>query len=216
MFFGGGETKKEMPKKAIADLRVQISMLQKKEDFTQKLIDEQEDLARKYVTSNKSLARTALRRKKMHEKTLEGLQGQIDSLESQLNAIESANLNFETMKAMKQGSKALKHIHGNMNIDKVDQTMDEIEEQVTLGQEINNAISRPLAGLEMDEDELNDELENLEQEILEEKMVGAGRAPSVLPAGAEKQKTPAHAQEEDEEDDSETEELRRLQAEMAL
>lgn len=152
----------------------------------------------------------------MHEKTLEGLQGQIDSLESQLNAIESANLNFETMKAMKQGSKALKHIHGNMNIDKVDQTMDEIEEQVTLGQEINNAISRPLAGLEMDEDELNDELENLEQEILEEKMVGAGRAPSVLPAGAEKQKTPAHAQEEDEEDDSETEELRRLQAEMAL
>lgn len=170
------------------------------------------------------MAKTALRRKKMHEKGLDSLQGQIDSLESQLNAIESANLNFETMKAMKQGSKALKHIHGNMNIDKVDQTMDEIEEQVTLGQEINNAISRPVVGLEMDEDELNDELENLEQEILEEKMVGAGRAPtSALPGAAEKSsavsagknggKVPASTEEED---DSEEEELKRLQAEMAL
>lgn len=169
------------------------------------------------------MARTALRRKKMHEKNLEGLQGQMDSLESQLNAIESANLNYETMKAMKQGSKALKHIHGNLNIDKVDQTMDEIEEQVALGQEINNAISRPVAGLEMDEEELNDELENLEQEILEEKMVGAGRAPtSALPGATEKSSVPAGknrpvaASKEEEEEDSEEEELRRLQAEMAI
>lgn len=154
----------------------------------------------------------------MHEKNLEGLQGQIDSLESQLNAIESANLNFETMKAMKQGSKALKHIHGNMNIDKVDQTMDEIEEQVTLGQEINNAISRPLAGLELDDDELNDELENLEQEVLEEKMVtGAGRAPVSIPGGADKAaKAPASKAPAQQEDSDEEEELRRLQAEMAL
>ncbi|VVT45507.1 uncharacterized protein SAPINGB_P000773 [Magnusiomyces paraingens] len=224
MFFGNNDAKKDTPKKAIADLRMQITLLQKKEDYLTKQIEEQENLARKNVTTNKNLARTALRRKKMHEKNLEGLQGQIDSLESQLNAIESANLNFETMKAMKQGSKALKHIHGNMNIDKVDQTMDEIEEQVTLGQEINNAISRPLAGLEMDDDELNDELENLEQEVLEEKMVvGAGRAPVAIPGGVSSSttnipatKNAATPAKKEEEDSDEEEELRRLQAEMAL
>lgn len=155
------------------------------------------------------VARAALLRKKRHEANLEKIQGQMDSLESNLMAIESANLNYETMKAMQQGAKAMKHIHGNMNIDKVDQTMDEIEEQITLGQEISNAIARPMGAVELDEDELADELEALEQEALEEKMVGVGRAPvGGLPATASK----AKVQEEDEEE----EELRKLQAEMAL
>lgn len=147
----------------------------------------------------------------MHEANLEKIQGQMDSLENNLMAIESANLNYETMKAMQQGAKAMKHIHGNMNIDKVDQTMDEIEEQITLGQEISNAISRPM-GNEVDEDELEDELEALEQETLEEKMVSVGKAPvGGLPATKQTNNV-SKVQEEDDEE----EELRKLQAEMAL
>lgn len=121
---------------------------------------------------------------------------------------------------MKQGSKALKHIHGNMNIDKVDQTMDEIEEQVTLGQEISNAISRPLAGTaEFDDDELNDELKDLEQEVLEEKMVNVGPVPLSMPeAPSTKLKSAPSASKntKQEEESDEEEELKRLQAEMAL
>lgn len=148
----------------------------------------------------------------MHESNLEKIQGQVASLQNNLDALENANLNAETMKAMQQGAKAMKQIHGNMNLDKVDQTMDEIEEQVVLGQEISNAISRPM-GNEIDEDELEDELEALEQETLEEKMVGVGRAPvggitTSVPAVSSK----AQVQEEDDEE----EELRKLQAEMAL
>lgn len=147
----------------------------------------------------------------MHENNLEKIQGQMDSLENNLMAIESANLNYETMKAMQQGARAMKHIHGNMNIDKVDQTMDEIEEQITLGQEISNAISRPM-GNEVDEDELEDELEALEQETLEEKMVSVGKAPvGGLPV-TKQTNTVSKVQEEDDEE----EELRKLQAEMAL
>lgn len=158
------------------------------------------------------VAKSALKRKKMHESNLEKITGQIDSLENNLLAIESANLNYETMKAMQQGAKAMKHIHGNMNIDKVDQTMDEIEEQITLGQEISNAISRPM-GNEVDEDELLDELEQLEQETLEEKMVSVGKAPTgKLPSVGDSTKAKPIAQEEDDEE----EELRKLQAEMAL
>lgn len=54
MFFGNNESKKEVPKKAIANLRMQISILQKKEDHLQKQIDEQEAIARKNVTTNKT------------------------------------------------------------------------------------------------------------------------------------------------------------------
>lgn len=54
MFFGNNDTKKDVPKKAITDLRMQISMLQKKEAYLTQQIDEQEALARKNVTSNKN------------------------------------------------------------------------------------------------------------------------------------------------------------------
>jgi charged multivesicular body protein 4A/B len=41
------------------------------------------------------------------------------TLEAQANAIESANMNAETMLAMKRGADALKNIHKQLNIDKV-------------------------------------------------------------------------------------------------
>jgi hypothetical protein len=37
----------------------------------------------------------------------------------QLNAIENANLNSETMAAMRQGAQALRDIHGNLYVTKV-------------------------------------------------------------------------------------------------
>lgn len=208
-FFGGNAAKKDQAKTAIVNLKTHIDMLHRKEKHLETQIEEQDGIARKNVTSNKRAALTALKRKKNYESGLEKLQGQIDSLESQLLAIENASLNFETMKAMSQGAQAMKNIHGNMNIDKVDATMDDIRDQVALGDEIGDAISRPL-GQEADEDELNEELEALEQEALDAKMVNAGSAPvHNLP---KVETSIVSSQEEDEEE----EELRKLQAEMAL
>lgn len=211
-WFGGGQ-KKSSATDAIVTLRTHLDMLSKKERHTEQLIDEQDAIARKNVTTNKALARTALKRKKTLSNELEKLQGQIESMNAQANALENANLNHETMKAMHAGAKAMKHIHGNMDIDKVDATMDEVRDQVSLGEEIRDAISRPL-GQEVDEDELNDELEELEQEQLDNKMLGAGKAPAHNlpthnePVAANKDKA--------EEEDDEEEELRKLQAEMAM
>lgn len=44
-------------------------------------------------------------------------------LENQIYSIESANINQETLLAMKNASKAMKDIHGNLTIDKVDDIM---------------------------------------------------------------------------------------------
>ncbi|KAK9388949.1 Snf7-domain-containing protein [Lipomyces mesembrius] len=208
---GSSASQKDAPKKAIIALRAQLEMLAKKEKYTEQKIAEQEAVARKNVNTNKLIAKNALKRKKMFESELERVQGQIATLESQSNAIESANINFETMKVMQSGAKAMKQIHGNMNIDKVDATMDEIREQVALSDEIGEAISRPL-GESVDEDELEDELEALQQEELDAKMLNAGRVPSAkLPELG----TPTRVEVEEEAEDEE-EELRKLQREMAV
>lgn len=105
-----------------------------------------------------------------------------------------------------------------------------------MGEEIAQAITSAPIGEPIDETELDDELAELEQEQLDNKMLKTGTVPVSdevhrLPAAANgerkspspfiynclltshpvKGKAPVHAEEEDEE-----EELRKLQAEMAM
>ena len=56
----------------------------------------------------------ALKRKKANEAELEKLQGTRFQLEMQVNTLESASFNAETMAAMKTASDALKTIHGKL------------------------------------------------------------------------------------------------------
>lgn len=60
------------------------------------------------------MATAALKRKKASEADLDRLGGTRLQLEMQVNTLESANLNAETMAAMKKAADALKVIHGNM------------------------------------------------------------------------------------------------------
>ncbi len=68
-------------------------------------------------------AKAALKRKKAHEHSLDQTQAQIGTLESQINAIESANINRETLAAMERAGEAMKQIHGKLTPEKVDETM---------------------------------------------------------------------------------------------
>lgn len=76
-----------------------------------------------YGANSEIAAMTALKRKKMHMNHLTSTQSQIATLEQQMHAVETANLNVETLKVMKSASNAMKVIHGGMNVDKVDETM---------------------------------------------------------------------------------------------
>jgi charged multivesicular body protein 4 len=60
------------------------------------------------------VATAALKRKKAFELEMDRLSGTRLQLEMQVNTLESANLNAETMAAMKKGSDALKSIHGGL------------------------------------------------------------------------------------------------------
>ncbi|KAI5307944.1 ESCRT-III subunit protein snf7, partial [Ascosphaera atra] len=123
-WFGGSsaQQRKDAPKNAILALREQLDMLQKREKHLENQMEEQDAIARKNVSSNKNAAKTALRRKKVHEKSLEQTTAQIMQLESQIYSIESANINQETLAAMKNAGKAMKQIHKGMSIETVDLT----------------------------------------------------------------------------------------------
>lgn len=127
----------------------------------------------------------------------------------------------------------MKQIHGGLTIDKVDATMDELREQHALGEEIASAITNAPLGEPVDETELEEELEGLEQEAMDERMLKSGTVPvggevARLPSVANgpskffqlatilhmltRIKVRGKAQEEDDEE----EELLKLQAEMAM
>ena len=57
--------------------------------------------------------------------------------------MESAAVNIETFRAMKAGANAMKGIRGNLDSDKVDDMMEEIQEEREIHDAISEAISRP-------------------------------------------------------------------------
>ncbi|OJD10999.1 vacuolar-sorting protein snf7 [Emergomyces pasteurianus Ep9510] len=220
-WFGGGsaQQRKDAPKNAILSLRQQLDMLQKRERHLETQMAEQDAIARKHVATNKNAAKAALRRKKGHERSLEQTNAQIIQIEQQISSIEAANINQETLLAMKNAGNAMKQIHSGLTIDKVDKTMDELREQHALSEEIVNAITSTSIGEPLDESELEAELEGMEQEQIDERMLKTGTVPvadqlGTLPATANgplKGKELVTEEEEDEEA-----ELAKLRAEMAM
>jgi charged multivesicular body protein 4 len=210
-YFGGRRDTKQAARDAIVGLRQQLQMIEKKEEHLQKKIDEELKKAKANAVSNKAVATQALRRKKANESEMDRLAGQRLQLELQINTLESANLNAETMAAMKKASDVLASIHGNMTMDKVDSTMSKITEQREIANEIAEAISYP-TGTEADEEDLKAELAELEQETLDERLAGAEHVPLHIPAGARRvEERPKVAVEDDEEA-----QLRELQAALAM
>jgi len=214
-YFGGGrKDPKSAARDAIVGLRQQLQMIEKKQEYLEKKIEEETKKARANAVSNKSAATAALKRKKMSEQELDRLAGSRLQLEMQVNTLESANLNAETMNAMKKASDALKVIHGKLSIDKVDSTMNAVNEQRELANEIAEALGNPLnAGIDLDEDELTAELDELQQDVLNERLSEADHAPVHLPPGSrvEESRAPAKAVEDDDEA-----QLKELQAALAM
>jgi hypothetical protein len=99
------------------------------------------------------------------------------TVEREIGSIESANINKETLDAMKNASNAIKQIHGGLTVDQVDQTMEDLREQHAVGEEIAEALTQGAGTTGVDEDELDEELAELQQEQLDERMLKTGSVP---------------------------------------
>ncbi|TRY90301.1 hypothetical protein DNTS_017531 [Danionella cerebrum] len=165
------------PREAIDRLRETEAMLTKKQEYLESRIQQEILVAKKNGIKNKRAALQALKRKKRFEQQLTQIDGTLSTIEFQREALENSTTNTEVLKNMGYAAKAIKAVHQNIDLDKIDSLMQDITEQQEVAQEISDAIAKPF-GDQFDEDELLAELAELEQEELEESMKNMGRLPN--------------------------------------
>jgi len=170
--FGRGQ-KAPTTEEAINKLAETENMLAKKSEFIEKQMNDELKKAKTYGTANKRAALQCLKKKKRLEKQLEQVDNTLTTIEFQRESLMAAKSNAEVLSTMKTAAGAMKKIHKDQDIDNVEDVMADIQEQQDIGQEIADAISRPIeiSGLDQDEDDLLAELEELEQEEVDAQMI---------------------------------------------
>ncbi|VDK36768.1 unnamed protein product [Taenia asiatica] len=152
-------------------LQAAEEQLNKKQLFLEKKINEEIAKAKQFGLKNKRAALECLRKKALYEKQLELNDGALMKLQAQRNALDSALMNKNILDTMKTVNSAMKNIHKDMDVDKVHDLMDNVNEQQEIANEIAAAISMPTGTDLVDEDELLRELEELTEEDVAKKLL---------------------------------------------
>ncbi|KAH9297369.1 hypothetical protein KI387_029051 [Taxus chinensis] len=215
-----GRPKQEpTPLSTLDKLNETLEMLEKKEGVLQKKIAMEIDKAKEFTRAkNKKAAIQCLKRKRLYEVQVEQLGNFQLRIHDQMIMLEGAKATTDTVDSLRTAAATMKAMQKAMNIDDVDKTMDEINEQTENMKQIQEALSTPIGtAADFDEDELEAELEELEGAELEEQLLQPATfapttqlppIPGKQPTRPASQKASANSAEEDE--------LSALQAEMAL
>tara|TARA_B100001093_G_scaffold505803_2_gene563718 strand:- start:2961 stop:3584 length:624 start_codon:yes stop_codon:yes gene_type:complete len=151
----------EKNKKIVITLNKRLEHLEKKIEL------EKNNALEKIKNKKKQSALINLKKKKMYEKQVNNLYSQIGNLEQQIIVLESSAINTNVIDTMKISNNTLKKINKENNIEKVEDLIDNIDEQINLNNEVNQLLSNPINDLENDQ-ELLEELENLNRDDFEQ------------------------------------------------
>jgi charged multivesicular body protein 4 len=151
----------------ITNLKEQVDLLEKRNNFITKqknnaILEAKQKLEKK----DKNGAMLSLKKKKQFEDEIAKNQGIQLTLENQIYSLESANMQKAVIDALELGNKSIKQINNNLNPDKIDELMDDIQEQTDNSNAINQALSQNLQQV-YDDTDLLEELEQLENSFLE-------------------------------------------------
>ena len=170
---------------AIQKNKTAIETLDKREKLLEKRIaDEEADAKSRVANNDKRGALMALKRKKLLETELETLMNSRMTLEQQINSLEAAQMNQIAVAALAHGVAVHKQLNKQIDADRVDQLMEDLQEQQDLQNEIAQVMSTGTRIAGEDEDELLRELETMQAKQLEEQLIGAGSVPSTSVAAA--------------------------------
>ncbi|KAK3792882.1 hypothetical protein RRG08_009043 [Elysia crispata] len=181
--FGNKSEKNPTAQEGIQRLRDVEGMLNKKSEFLERKIEEQIIIAKENSKRNKRVALRALKSKRNFEKQLQQIDGSLSTIEYQRETLESANANVEIFNVLRVAGQALEGLHKQLDIEEVHKIMDQVAEQRDLADELSDIISNPvkIGGEVLDEDDLLAELEELEQEELDKKLLNVGDTEDNLP-----------------------------------
>ncbi|KAF8047804.1 hypothetical protein N665_2822s0002 [Sinapis alba] len=197
--------KKTKTLQTLEKLNETLGILEKKETLLLKRVAEEVERAKDFTRAkNKRAAMLCLKRKRVYEQQVEQLGNYQLRIHDQMIMLEGAKATAETVEALRRGASAMKAMQKakNINIEDVDKTMNEINEQTDNMRQIHDALSAPF-GSDFDEDELEAELEELESAEVEQEPVRPVQNLLARPATQKKQT-------------AYEDELAALQADMAL
>lgn len=180
--FGGSAPKQPSlsANQGLEQLEEKADMLRKRVAHIQSQIQEQENIAKQFANTNKSRALAALKKKRQLEENLKKIDGTLENIENQKDMLENASTNAAVLKTMADTAKIVKQQHDNLDINKVEDIVDEMREQKEISEEIANILSQTTTKPQ-DEDELLKELEAMQQEELDAKLLQTDKDTAALP-----------------------------------
>jgi charged multivesicular body protein 4 len=150
----------------INNLREQVELMEKRNGVIKTRMDTAfKDAQQKLARKDKNGALIALKRKKQYEAEIEKNQGIQIVLENQIYALEGATMQKAIVDAMAMGNKSIKKLNTELNPEKIEELMDDIQEEADNFKSIQDAMSQPLQQIYNDS-ELLEELAQLESEEL--------------------------------------------------
>eukprot|EP00298_Acanthocystis_sp_HF-20_P002034 c12507_g1_i1.p1 GENE.c12507_g1_i1~~c12507_g1_i1.p1 ORF type:complete len:212 (+),score=83.20 c12507_g1_i1:65-700(+) len=187
--FGKKQTPHQISKQdlAILDLKNARDTAKKYTQQLEGLIQKQEESAKILLKKGeREKAKRILKLKKYQSKILEQTNNQLQNLEEMIGTIEFAQIEQQVFSGLKAGNDALKLIHKEMSIEKVQQLMDDTEESLEYQREIDSILSQNSSLL--DDESLLDELSQLESEYSSGLLGEAPQVPQNVVVQPQKQK----------------------------
>ena len=131
-------------------------------------------------TAVQQRALRVLKQKRLYDQQLAALQQQSFNMEQATMTTENLRNTMATFDAMQTANKEMKRTYGKINIDKIDQMHDEMEDLIESANEVQDSLARSYGVPdEVDEDDLQAELDALGDELNDE-LTNADATPSYL------------------------------------
>jgi len=129
-----------------------IDSQNKRRAHIEKMMESLLDEAKVFASSNKKEnALMSLKKRKMYEKQVKIIDDSVFNLEIQKMNIENTQIHKSAYESLVQANSLLKDT--NLNIEKVEDVMDELQDNIQQQEEVSEALSRPLLNIDV-EDEL--------------------------------------------------------------
>lgn len=163
-----GKVRGVAPEEGIQKLRATLGRIQQRE---QTLRDEVEACAARVrgflAKGNRREAMLALKRQKVYDAQLEGMQKMGTTVEAQILGLEATLVNADVYAAMKDGASALQSIHRSVGLENVEHTLLDLQEHADHTAEVAQSLSMPVCNVfdALDDTELERELGLLESEV---------------------------------------------------
>lgn len=172
--------KKAAPKmtvnQSIGQMKETVNAIDKRREYLEKQAKQcQANAIAKNKVGDKQGAMFELKRKKLLEKQTATLWAQRCNLEQTVMSIESADTAKQTYIAMKIGAEQMQQQKQELDPDKVNDVADQVSELMQDQDEVAEAMARPI-GQPVDETELEDELNQLDEQAVDSKILEMNEA----------------------------------------